>query len=66
MKHELEKIEIWDQKNLEVVILDTYIRTKRISFKDVYTALIGTDKGLPLVDTFLILGKERTLALFHG
>lgn len=65
MKNDLKKLEIWDQKNLEGVILDGYIRTKRMSFKDVYMALIGTDKGLPLIDTFLILGKEKTLALFH-
>jgi glutamyl/glutaminyl-tRNA synthetase len=62
---ELRQLPVWDQDSIASVILEKFIKTKRVSFKDLYTMLINTDKGLPLADTFAAIGKEKTLALFH-
>jgi len=62
---ELRQLSVWHQDSIASVILEKFIKTKRVSFKDLYTMLINTDKGLPLADTFAAIGKEKTLALFH-
>lgn len=33
------------------------------SFQDIYNALIGRKSGLPLADAFMIIGRDKTLAL---
>lgn len=61
---DLERIELWEKDAIAEVILKKYIQAKVLSFKDLYTMLLGVDKGLPLADMFAVLGKEKTLKLF--
>lgn len=63
---DLEKIKTWDKAAIAEILLDKYIRQNIISFKQLYQALINTDKGLPLTETFEAIGKENTLALFRN
>lgn len=55
----------WNKETIAEIVVQKYILGKMITLKQLYTILIGTDKGLPLVDTFEILGKEKTLVLFQ-
>ncbi len=60
----LSSIEEWSTDN----ILDTlrsFTKEHSISFKFLYKIVIGTDQGLPLVDVFALLGKDRILELLR-
>jgi glutamyl-tRNA synthetase len=61
---ELDQISTWTKDAIAEVILQKFILNKRITFKQLYTLLINTDKGLPLADTFAAIGKEQTIKLF--
>ena len=63
LKQDLENVEDWNQENLSTIIFENYIKPKRANFKTLYRIVIGTDRGLPLVDTFAAIGKEKTLKL---
>src|SRR3989344_890086 len=48
LKEDLSKIVNWNKDTVTQIVIDTYVRGKRISLKDLYTMLFGVDKGLPL------------------
>jgi len=55
-------VDNWNKDEI-VKALKNFVTEKNIGFKDLYEAVIGEKQGLPLADTFEILGKERTLLL---
>lgn len=61
----LEKLQVWSKDTIADMIFSEFIQPKKVTFKDIYTVVIGTDKGLPLADTFAAIGKEKTLFLLH-
>lgn len=62
---DLEHISDWNKETIAQIVLQKYVLAKVLSYKDFYTMLIGTDRGLPLADTFAAIGKEKTLNLFE-
>jgi lysyl-tRNA synthetase class I len=58
-----KKIEKWHSEEIGSILFSEFIKPKRANFKQIYKAVINTDKGLPLADTFAVIGKEKTLAL---
>ncbi len=58
----LSQVEDWELENI-VSALKNFVMDRQIKFPDLYEAIIGERKGLPLGDVFEILGKERTLLL---
>jgi glutamyl-tRNA synthetase len=56
-------IENWNSEEIGNVLFSQFIKPKKANFKQIYKAVINTDKGLPLADTFAVIGKEKTLAL---
>lgn len=58
----LESVTDWNQE----VILETlklFVKESGVNFKYLYKIVIGANQGLPLVDVFVLLGKEKTLSL---
>jgi glutamyl-tRNA synthetase len=64
IKDDVMALKSWNADSIKQVIIDKYILEKKIKLKDLYQALIGTERGLPLADTFAAIGRERTLRLF--
>lgn len=62
LKHDLQKIDDWNSENI-LELLRGFTKSHSINFKFLYKIIIGDTKGLPLVDVFTILGKEKTLDL---
>lgn len=63
LKNRLDELENWNQ----ATILDTlllFLKEKEKRFPYIYELLIGEKQGLPLADTFEILGKDKTISLF--
>jgi glutamyl-tRNA synthetase len=58
----LTSIESWNVDSI-LAALKAFLVNNGKNFKYLYTILIGTDRGLPLVDVFVILGKEKVLEL---
>lgn len=58
----LQNIEEWNLDNI-LEFLRGFTKEQSVNFKFLYKIIIGDTKGLPLVDVFAILGKERTLDL---
>ena len=56
-----KRISNWKYENLYVEIRHLCI-SRHVNMKVIYKALTGNEEGLPLADTFRILGKEKTLA----
>lgn len=59
----LQGIEGWSIDSIAGTLVD-YVRENKISFKTYYRILTGKESGLPLADTFAIIGKDKTLQLF--
>ncbi len=58
----LSDIGDWDTDSV-LETLRTFTKANSINFKYLYKIIIGTNQGLPLVDVFVILGKEKTVEL---
>lgn len=54
--------ESWDVQAVTDTLL-SFAKEHGLNFKKYYRMIIGCDQGLPLGDTFAILGKEKTLEL---
>lgn len=63
IKNVLLEIDEWTEETIKGKILDTFIFSKRYKFPDLYQVLIGDKQGLPIAETFAILGKEKSLLL---
>ena len=50
----------WNVETLRTRLLD-FCKQENIKLKTIYTILTGKDRGLPLSEMFIILGKERIL-----
>lgn len=59
----LASVSEWNAETVLHALKDFISQTSGINFKYLYTITIGAKQGLPLVDAFLIIGKEKTLAL---
>lgn len=59
----LSSISDWNMEEIKNRILQEYIFSKKYKFPALYEVIIGQNKGLPIAETFSILGKERTLKL---
>lgn len=64
IRKDLKEITLWNIQTLSDVILQKYVLGKQASYKTLYKIALGTDRGLPLADTFAVIGKEKTVALF--
>lgn len=56
----LESVTSWNKQTILDKLMSDFI-SKGMKFPQIYRAVIGEDKGLPLADTFELLGKEETL-----
>jgi len=56
-----KRITEWKRSEIYIEIRHLCI-SRRVNMKIVYKALTGKEEGLPLADTFEILGKEKVLA----
>lgn len=63
LKTLLSSIEFWDISIIKKAILEKYIFSKKCKFPELYEVIIGQKQGLPIAETFSILGKDRTLLL---
>ena len=61
---DLSSIDTWNKDTIFTVIKGNFIE-KGIKFPSIYKAVLGIEKGLPLADTFAILGKETTLRMLQ-
>jgi glutamyl-tRNA synthetase len=52
----------WDKQAILDMLMTDFIK-KGIKFPLIYEAIYGVDRGLPLADTFELLGRDKTLAL---
>jgi glutamyl-tRNA synthetase len=58
----LESLQNWDVQTLTDTLL-SFAKEHSLNFKKYYRMILGRDSGLPLADSFAILGKEKTLEL---
>lgn len=58
----LNGVEKWDTETITETLL-SFSKERVLNFKKYYRMIIGKDSGLPLGETFAILGKEKTLQL---
>ncbi|HRN96225.1 MAG TPA: glutamate--tRNA ligase [Candidatus Levybacteria bacterium] len=63
LKAQLESRDEWNTDTILSVLRDFITKTPGINFKYLYKIVIGANQGLPLVDAFVIIGKEKTLEL---
>lgn len=57
---ELDKISDWNKENI-LNTLKNFVKENKFNFQDLYSIFINKSSGLPLADSFEILGKEKTL-----
>jgi glutamyl-tRNA synthetase len=61
----LAYINEWSDDTILLTLKDFISQNSGINFKYLYTITIGAKQGLPLVDAFKVIGKEKTLALLR-
>lgn len=59
----LSEVGEWNAEGVKNAILNEFIFSKKYKFPALYEVIIGDRQGLPIAETFVILGKERTLKL---
>jgi len=62
---DLVELKDWDKQTLSDTIVQKYVMGEKINYKEIYRALLGIEKWLPLADTFEALGKDKTLELIR-
>lgn len=62
LRERLEDVKEWSKDKL-IDVLKKFVSDKGLRFPDLYKIIIGKKQGLPIADTFEILGKGRTLKL---
>lgn len=65
LKEELEAISDWNTDSILQVLRDFIAKNDGINFKYLYKIILGASQGLPLVDAFVIIGKDRTIDLLR-
>jgi glutamyl-tRNA synthetase len=58
----LDALTTWDKQTILDMFMEDFLK-KGIKFPSIYKAIYGVDRGLPIADTFELLGKEKTLQL---
>lgn len=64
LKEILHGIGEWNKQNILDTLISQFIQ-QGIKFPVLYKAIYGVDRGLPLADTFELIGKEKTLELLN-
>ena len=64
IKEALEEIDAWNKQNILDSLMTKFIQ-QGVKFPAIYKAIYGVDRGLPLADTFELIGKEKTLELLN-
>lgn len=59
---ELNSISNWDKETILETIMQNFVK-EGIKFPQIYKAIYGVDRGLPIADTFELLGKNKSLQL---
>jgi hypothetical protein len=57
-------IEVWNKQSILDALMSQFIQ-QGIKFPALYKAIYGVDRGLPLADTFELIGKEKSLQLLN-
>jgi glutamyl-tRNA synthetase len=65
LRDTLASVNEWDEEHILQALRDFIAGNSGINFKYLYTITIGAKQGLPLVDAFRIIGKEKTLDLLQ-
>jgi glutamyl-tRNA synthetase len=65
LKSALESVKDWNQETVLGVLREFIANSSGINFKFLYKIVIGEKQGLPLVDAFVIIGKDKTLTLLE-
>ena len=60
----LSKIDEWNKQTILDQIMGKFIQAG-VKFPAIYKAIYGVDRGLPIADTFELLGKDKTLELLN-
>ncbi|MBU2632629.1 glutamate--tRNA ligase [Patescibacteria group bacterium] len=59
----LGEVKIWNREEVSNFI-SAFLLKEGKRFPFLYKVLIGVDKGLPITDSLVVIGKEKTLELF--
>lgn len=62
LRNRLESVKEWKQVSILEALL-AFLKEKNQRFPYIYEIVIGQKQGLPLADTFEVLGKDKTLHL---
>jgi len=62
LRSKFESVDNWGVQPLTDILL-SFAKENSLNFKKYYRMILGRDSGLPLADSFVILGKEKALEL---